>query len=85
MWQTVVTSLIVLGAAVYALWMLTPAALRFRLARGLAASAGRAGRPLWLVRTTAALERVARRRAGGCSECSAVQAEPGGPKRLDKA
>ena len=85
MWQTVIAGLIVLAAAVYALWTLMPAVLRLRLTQRLAASAGRAGRPMWLVRTTAALERVARRRAGGCSECGAVQAEPGRPKRLDKA
>jgi hypothetical protein len=84
MWQTIVAGLIVLAAAAYALWALMPRAPRLRLAQRLAASARRAGRPQWLVRTTAALERVARRSAGACSECSAVQAEPGRPKRFDK-
>jgi hypothetical protein len=84
MWQTVVAGLIVLAAAVYAMWALMPAVLRLRLTERLAASARRAGRPRWLVRATAALERVARQGAGGCSHCSAAQAEPGRPKRLDK-
>jgi len=84
MWQTVVAGLIVLAAAAYALWALMPRALRLRLAQRLAASARRAGRPKRLVRTTVAIERVARRSAGACSECSAVQAETGRPKRFDK-
>ena len=85
MWQTVVAGLIVTAAAVYALWALMPAVLRLRLAQRVAAAARRAGRPQWLVRTTAALERVALRNAGGCTECGAVQAEPRRPRRPDKA
>ena len=85
MWQTVVVGLIVLIAAAYALWALMPAVLRLGLARRLAVCARRAGRPQWLVRTTAALERVALRGGGACSECGAVQSKSTRPKRLDKA
>ena len=85
MWQTVISGLIVSVAAAYALWTLMPAVLRLRLAQRLAAASRRSGRPRWLVRTTASLERVARRGAGGCSECSTVRSETGRPKRLDKA
>lgn len=84
MWQSMVAGLIVLAAAVYAVWALMPAVLRLRLAQRLSASVRRSGRPLWLVRATAALERVARRGAGGCSDCSAMPAEPGRSKRPDK-
>lgn len=85
MWQVIVTGLIVLAAVVYAAWALMPAALRLRLAERLAATAQRTGRPAWLVRAAAAIERNARRRLGGCSDCSAVRAGPAPSKRLDKA
>jgi len=84
MWQAIVTGLIVLAAVVYAAWALMPAALRLRLARRLAAAARRAGRPAWIVRVAVAIERNARRRLGGCSDCSAVQAAPAPPKNPDK-
>lgn len=84
MWQSVVAGLIVLTAAVYAVWALIPATLRLRLAQRLAASVQRAGRPRLLIRATAAIERVALRSAGGCSDCSDKQAARGRPKRLDK-
>jgi len=84
MWQSIVTGLIVVAAVVYAAWALMPAALRLRLAQRLAAAAGRNGRPAWLVRAAGAIERNARRRLGGCSNCSAVQAAHEPPKKLDK-
>jgi len=84
MGQAIVVVLIVLTAAVYAVWALMPAALRLRLARRFATVARRLGRPGWLVRAAGAIERNARRGLGGCSECSAVQPEPVPPKRLDK-
>lgn len=84
MWQAILAGLIVLMAVVYAAWALMPAALRLWLAQRLAAAARHAGRPAWLVRSAAAIESNARRRLGGCSDCSAVQAAPEPPKRLGK-
>jgi hypothetical protein len=84
MWQTVLAGLIVLIAAAYTLWALMPSALRLRIVRRLVDASRRAGEPWWLVRSSAALERVARRGAGGCVDCRAARAEPR-PKPRDKA
>jgi hypothetical protein len=81
MWQEIVVGLIVLAAAAYAAWSLLPATLRLRLAQRLAAAAQVPGRPAWLVRATAAFERAARSRLGGCSDCSAMQAPPQPPDK----
>jgi hypothetical protein len=85
MWQAIVTGLIVLAAVFYTVWALLPAARRLRLAQRMVAAARHTGRPAWLVRAAAAIELNARRSLGGCSDCSAVQAAPAPPKRLDKA
>jgi antibiotic biosynthesis monooxygenase (ABM) superfamily enzyme len=79
MWQAIVVGLIVAVAVLYAGWAMLPARLRLRLAQRLAAWAQRPGRPAWLGRAAQAIERAARARLGGCSDCSAVQAAPGKP------
>jgi len=85
MWQAIVTGLIVLAAVFYTVWALLPAALRLRLAQRLAVAARRTSRRAWLARAAGAIERNARRRLGGCSDCSAVQSAPAQPKNPDKA
>jgi len=80
MWQeALLVGLIVVVAVGYSLWALLPAVARLRTAQAVAAWGGRPGRPVWLARVTAALERAARARSGGCSECSAVQDAPKQP------
>lgn len=80
MWQeALLVGLIVVVAVGYSLWALLPAVARLRVAQAVAAWGGKPGRPAWLVRTTGALERAARARVGGCSECSAVQDAPKPP------
>jgi len=79
MWQAIVVGLIVAVAVLYAGWALLPAQLRLRLAQRIAAWANRSGRPAWLGRAAAVIEKAARARLGGCSDCSAVQATPGKP------
>jgi hypothetical protein len=76
MWQAIVVGLIVAVAALYAGWTLLPAQLRLRLAQRIATWAHRSGRPAWLGRAAAVIEKAARARLGGCSDCSAVQADP---------
>jgi len=84
MWQALVVGLIVLAASGYVAWALLPAGLRLRLALRLATVARHAGGPAWLVRFADAAEAGARRRLGGCSDCSAVQAAPTPPKGRDR-
>ena len=82
MWQGILAGLIVLAATLYAGWTLMPGALRLRLARAFGAWARRPGLPAWLGRGATKLEsRAARRHAGACSDCSAVQASPTRPGR----
>ena len=80
MWQTIVVGLIVLSAALYAAWVLLPAALRLRLAQSLAAAARRRGAPGGIVRLAGTVERAARRRLGGCSDCGAIQTATKAPR-----
>jgi hypothetical protein len=85
MWQeALLVGLIVVVAAGYSAWALLPAAARLRVAEAVAAWGGKPGRPRWLARITAALERAARARAGGCSKCSAVQDAPKQPGHQEK-
>lgn len=80
MWQGIVAGLIVLAATLYAGWTLLPGALRLRLAAALGAWARRPGMPAWLGRRATALEsRAARRHAGACGDCGAVQSSPTRP------
>jgi len=81
--QTLVTLLIVLGAAGYSVWKLAPAALRHRLA----AQTGT------LARVTGASAETARRieikaldaaaNAGGCGSCGPCKACATGPSESD--
>ena len=85
MWQeALLVGLIVVVAVGYSLWALLPAVARLRAAQAVAAWGGKPGRPAWLARVTAALERAARARVGGCSECSAVQDAPKRPGSQEK-
>jgi hypothetical protein len=86
MLELAVVALIVAGAMAYALWALTPANTRLRLARKLAAWGGAQRRPAWVTRVVAAIERAAvKRQASACGACSAgPPKEPKGhqqPKR----
>jgi len=77
--EAILVGAIVLLAALYATWTLLPASLRLRLAQAAADWGRRPGRSGGAARLTAALERAALKRAGGCSDCSAVQSAPGRP------
>jgi len=79
MWQAIVVGLIVVVAGAYTVWALLPATARLRVAQGIGAWGRRPGRAAWLGRTSAAVERAARARLGGCSDCGAVQAKPKSP------
>jgi len=79
MLEAIVVGLIVIAAVAYATWALLPAVTRLRAASGLNQWAGKPGRPAVLGRATAALERAARARMGGCSDCGAVQDAPRPP------
>jgi antibiotic biosynthesis monooxygenase (ABM) superfamily enzyme len=79
MWEAILVGLIVLVAILYALWRLSPAGLRLRTAHRIGEWARSPGRPAWLQRASAVVETAARRRAGACSDCSAVQADPAAP------
>jgi hypothetical protein len=81
MWQTLIVGPMVLAAAVYAAWALVPAALRLRLAVRFGTWAVRPGRPVWIRRLAAVLERRARSGLGGCSDCAAAQPPPPPPSR----
>ena len=79
MWEAIVVGLIVIVAALYTTWTLLPAAVRLRLALRVGDWGRRPGRAGWLQRVSTAVETAARKRAGGCGDCSAVQADPSAP------
>jgi hypothetical protein len=79
MLEAILVGLIVLAAALYATWTLLPAAVRLRLAQRCGEWGRRPGRAGWLQRASLAVESAARKRAGGCSDCSAVQSTPKAP------
>jgi hypothetical protein len=84
MWhEALLVGAIVVVAAGYSAWALLPGAARLRIAQSAAAWGRRPGRPAWLGRITARIERVARAKVGGCSECSAVQDAPKPPGKHD--
>ena len=66
-------------AALYTTWTLLPAAVRLRLALRVGDWGRRPGRAGWLQRGSTAVETAARKKAGTCSDCSAVQADPSAP------
>jgi len=76
MWQGLLVGLIVLVATVYAIWTLVPAAARLRLVLRLGTWSRHPGRSAWLARFAAAIERAARARLGGCTDCGAANAPP---------
>jgi hypothetical protein len=69
MWQGLTVGMIVLVATAYAIWALVPAGTRLRLASRLSAWSRRAGRPAWLGHLAVSVERSARSRIGGCTDC----------------
>ena len=79
MWEAIVVGLIVIVAALYTTWTLLPAAVRLRLALRVGDWGRRPGRAGWLQRGSTAVETAARKRAGACSDCSAVQSDPSAP------
>jgi antibiotic biosynthesis monooxygenase (ABM) superfamily enzyme len=79
MLEAIVVGLIVAAALAYAVWALLPASLRLRAVRPIAEWGRRPDRPIWLQRGSTAVEEAARKRAGACSDCSAVQADPSAP------
>ena len=70
--ESLLVGAIVAFAAGYAVWALLPPGLRLALAQRLGGWARGPGRPAWLGRAASGLERAARARAGGCSDCSAA-------------
>jgi hypothetical protein len=70
MLEAALVGLIVAAAVAYAAWALLPAALRLRAAERIGRWADRAPRRSGLARMAAVLERNARARLGGCSNCS---------------
>jgi hypothetical protein len=81
MLEGILVGLIVLAAALYAIWTLLPAAVRLRFARRLGEWGRKPGRAGWLQRASSAVEVAAGRRAGACSDCCAVQSPPTAPSR----
>jgi hypothetical protein len=73
MLEALVVGLIVLAAALYAAWALTPATVRARAARRLGAWGRLPGRSAWAAHATTALEQAAARRLdSACGNCSAA-------------
>lgn len=69
MLQTLLVGAIVTVAAAYAVWALVPGLTRLELARKLGAWGRAPGRAAWIARATAAIERTAAERQGGCGSC----------------
>ena len=74
--QTLLVSVIVVVAAVYAVWALLPAPTRHRFALRLATRLGGSAQAGWRGRTAARLERLANAGKGGCADCPAHMATP---------
>jgi hypothetical protein len=83
MLEAILVGLIVLAAVLYATWTLLPAVVRLRLAQRLGTWGRKPGRADWLRRASMTVESAARKRAGACGDCSAVQADPPAPPRRD--
>jgi hypothetical protein len=72
MFEALAVGLIVIAAALYAVWAITPAASRARVARRLGDWGRGPDRSSWVARVTGALERAAARRLdSACGNCSA--------------
>ena len=74
--ETVLVSLIVLVAAAYAVWALLPAPTRRNLALKGAHALGGPEAPGLGGRLAASLQRLAKARSGGCSDCPAATLTP---------
>ncbi len=74
--QALVVSVIVLVAAIYAVWALLPAPTRHGLALRLASQLGGSAQSGWRGRVAARLELLANARKGGCADCPAHLATP---------
>ena len=83
MLEAILVGLIVLAAALYATWTLLPATVRLSFAQRCGEWGRRPGRARWLQRASTAVETAARRRAGSCSDCGAVQSDPAAPSRRE--
>ena len=70
--ESLLVGAIVSIAAAYAVWALLPATPRLRLARRFGNWARDPRRPAWLGRVASGVERAARARLGGCSDCDAA-------------
>jgi hypothetical protein len=68
--QSLLVAAIVTAAAVYAVWSLTPGTVRSRWAARLDNWGRAQGRPAWIARLAAGIERRAAERQGGCGGCS---------------
>jgi hypothetical protein len=76
MLESVFVTLIVVAAASYAMWALTPAVSRNRFAARLALRLGGAEAPGLRGFAAARLQRLAKSPAGGCSDCAANTLTP---------
>ena len=76
MLETLLVSLIVLVAAVYAVWALLPAPTRRNLALKGALALGGPTAPGVAGRIAGVLQRIAMARSGGCSDCPAATLTP---------
>jgi hypothetical protein len=74
--ETVLVSLIVLVAAAYAVWALMPAPTRRNLALKGSMALGGPGAPGIAGWIAGLLQRLAKTRTGGCSDCPAATLTP---------
>jgi hypothetical protein len=74
--ESMLVGLIVVAATLYAVWALTPAAARNRLALRIAHALGGPEAPGVRGRVASWLQRLARAPVGGCSDCPANTLTP---------
>ena len=76
MLETLLVGLIVLVAALYAVWALLPAPTRRSFALRASQRLGGPGAPGLRGRIATTLQRVAQAKAGGCADCPAATLTP---------
>ena len=76
MLESLLIALIVIAAALYASWALTPASVRKGCVLRVVQALGGAERPGIRGRLAAALQRLAQSSGGGCSDCNAAKLHP---------
>ena len=76
MLESLFVALIVVAAALYAAWALTPVSVRNGLVLRLVQALGGAEYPGMRGRLAAALQRLAQSSGGGCSDCGAAKLHP---------